>query len=299
MCKSYWYVCGTYDFDFLKSLTPFLPNLMAFNDWLMTVSCSIKYCLHCQELERTLELLKQELHSSGAFCLRTGSSSSHRCTFFSEDYVNTWKQTRIRVIKEVPGDLACSLISGEQAEKQVYVGSLHSCHWFYRWIIQCVNSVTHLLVSLSVIHFTPLRISKSCKLTLSGYPRGCRDNLCLIWFSSFLEQKHLAESLPHSWKEAAFTGFLLCTFGITSWKDSNGFLTLIVACESSILQTRCCIYLCIHTSLRCWEETQTLAQNPLPAPSPRCLSLYLKRECALGRGPCQREDSLQERKAPL
>ena len=44
-----------------------------------------------------------------------------------------------------------------------------------------------------------------------------------------------------------FSQDLVCTFGITYWKDFNGFLTPIVTCESSISQTCCHIYSHIHT----------------------------------------------------
>ena len=44
-----------------------------------------------------------------------------------------------------------------------------------------------------------------------------------------------------------FSQDLVCTFGITYWKDFNGFLTPIVTCESSISQTCCHTYSHIHT----------------------------------------------------
>lgn len=62
----------------------------------------------------------------------------------------------------------------------------------------------------------------------------------------FLLPPNCSISLNTTLRGSIFNRDLVCTFGITFWKDFNGFLTPIVACENSILQA-VAIFTCTFT----------------------------------------------------
>lgn len=83
-------------------------------------------------------------------------------------------------------------------------------------------------------------------------------NPALMGFLLFCPKAAELSWIPTLWG-SFFSQDLVCTFGITYWKDLKGFLPLIVACENSISQTRCRIYSRLHALLWFWEETQKKA----------------------------------------
>lgn len=102
--------------------------------------------------------------------------------------------------------------------------------------------------------------SRGCRCSLAGFILFCLRAAELSW-------------MPTLWGRSFSWDFVL-TCGITYWEDFNGFLTPIVACENSILQTHCCIYLHVHTFLWFWEGTQKRLSLYLPPPSLHtCFSL--------------------------
>lgn len=102
--------------------------------------------------------------------------------------------------------------------------------------------------------------SRGCRCSLAGFILFCLRAAELSW-------------MPTLWGRSFSWDFVL-TCGITYWEDFNGFLTPIVACENSILQTHCCIYLHVHTFLWFREGTQKRLSLYLPPPSLHtCFSL--------------------------
>lgn len=91
---------------------------------------------------------------------------------------------------------------------------------------------------------------------------------------------HLQQAADLSWTPALWGCFLrqnsVWTFGITYWKGFHGVLTLMAACGNmTILQTRRPIYLCVHTSLWFWKESQRRGFLLIFCPFPPCVFLPL------------------------
>lgn len=156
---------------------------------------------------------------------------------------------------QLPGHLPSSFLTlaRKQTRMQIYGDSLKSASVYTEnqsfkpwtvWVSRCWPSADRII---------PLSLSTAGKHSSNELLWGCQGCWWLVLFSSALE-------LPSSWMLTLRGSFvsrdLVHTLGITSWKDFNGFLTPIVACENSVLQTRYCIYLRVHTFLWLWEATQ-------------------------------------------